>query len=68
MNKQVSTLLEKQMTRKEFMATLGFGAATVFGFGSIIKVLTGAANPTTSRVASGQKSASRGYGSSAYGG
>jgi hypothetical protein len=61
MHKNVQTLLQKEMTRKEFMATLGFGAATVMGFGSILKLLGGA--PATSK-----KQVSSGYGSSAYGG
>ena len=60
MHTQVSTLLEKKMSRKEFMATLGIGVASVMGFGSVIKLLNGA-------NVSSQKSVSKGYGASSYG-
>jgi hypothetical protein len=63
MNKQIATLMQKEMTRKEFLATLGFGVATVFGFGSLIRLLTG------KQPAAGQQSPMlSGYGSSVYGG
>jgi hypothetical protein len=62
MNKPVNRLLQKEMTRKEFMATLGFGAASLMGFGSIIRLLSGGETSQSS----GQK-VSRGYGSSSYG-
>jgi len=39
MNK-LSSLMQKEMTRKEFLATLGLGAATIFGFGSLIRMLS----------------------------
>ena len=41
MNKQLDTLFQKEMTRKEFLATLGFGLASVMGFSSLIRMLTG---------------------------
>ena len=62
MNKHVETLLNKEMTRKEFLGTLGFGLASIMGFSSIIAFLTGK-NHHSSSVATNQ-----GYGSSAYGG
>jgi hypothetical protein len=34
-------LFQKEMTRKEFIVTLGVVAATVIGLSSIIKLLTG---------------------------
>ncbi len=62
MQKQISGLLDKEMTRKEFMATLGFGVASIMGFSSILKLLTAShANSSYSKV-------SKGYGSSPYGG
>jgi Trp operon repressor len=58
---KVNELLQKEMTRKEFLATLGFGAATVFGFSSILGFLTGKSNPF-------QQQQTMGYGNGAYGG
>ncbi|HEX8227317.1 MAG TPA: hypothetical protein VF572_05610 [Candidatus Saccharimonadales bacterium] len=65
MQKQVHGLLQKEMTRKEFMATVGFGAATVMGFTSIFRLFGGTipGNGTDTK-----KQTSSGYGSSAYGG
>jgi len=61
MQKPIQTLMQKEMSRKEFLATMGFGLATIAGFGSIIKFLTGKSHPF-------QKQLGSGYGSSAYGG
>jgi len=58
MNKHLSALMQKEMTRKEFLTTLGLGVATILGFGSLIKLVTGKSLHSTSS----------GYGSSAYGG
>jgi hypothetical protein len=62
MHKQLEVLTQKEMTRKEFLATLGLGIATVMGFGSIVKLLGG------SHVLTGQGPKSRSYGSNSYGG
>ena len=62
MQKPLQTLLEKEMTRKEFMATLGFGAASVLGFGSLLKLMG-----VGSQI-SNHNHVSTGYGSSVYGG
>ena len=51
--------MQKEMTRKEFLATMGFGVASIFGLSTVIKML--------SSKQSGQRS-SLGYGSSSYGG
>jgi len=63
MNKPVTTLMQKEMSRKEFLATLGFGLASIMGFSTIIRFLTGKSIDHHL----GQK-ASNGYGSTAYGG
>jgi hypothetical protein len=60
MNKHLESLAQKPMTRKEFLTTLGLGAASVFGFSSVIKLMSGKSNQ--------QSNASAGYGSSVYGG
>lgn len=61
MQKQVQTLFQKEMTRKEFLATLGFGAASLFGLSSLFKMTTGKSLlPRHLRQG-------RGYGSSGYG-
>ncbi|HWB39328.1 MAG TPA: hypothetical protein VG604_03765 [Candidatus Saccharimonadales bacterium] len=61
MNKPVATLLQTEMTRKEFLATLALGMASVMGLSTIIHLLTG-------KSLGGQLQQKVGYGSSAYGG
>lgn len=61
MTKPIHAILEKEMTRKEFLTTLGFGVISIMGFSTIIHLLTGKRNPL-------QQDASLGYGSSSYGG
>jgi hypothetical protein len=61
MNARVSTLLEKEISRKEFIGMSGLAVASLFGFGGAIKLLTG-------KSMSGHVAAQQGYGSSAYGG
>lgn len=58
MQKQVQELLHKEMTRHEFLATLGLGVATLLGFSSIVKIFSG--NPRHRR-------SSFGYGGNSYG-
>jgi hypothetical protein len=62
MTKPLDTLMQKEMTRKEFVATLGLGMASVMGFSTIIHLLT--CRSLTHRG----MHATYGYGSSAYGG
>lgn len=64
MNKPIDALLQKEMSRKEFLATLGFGLASILGFSTIIHLLTG---KTFSSHIKGQ-TATSGYGASVYGG
>jgi Trp operon repressor len=61
MQKPLQTLLEKEMTRKEFMTTLGVGVASVMGFSSLLKLAGVGQQASHHNVSSG-------YGSSAYGG
>jgi hypothetical protein len=58
MTKPINQLLQKDMTRQEFLLTLGLGVASIFGFSTIIRLLTGH---------SLDRHISRGYGSSRYG-
>lgn len=60
MNAHLSTLMDKEVTRKEFLGMSGLAIASVFGFGTLIKLLTG-------KSLSGRHLSS-GYGSSPYGG
>jgi Trp operon repressor len=55
MQNQLNELLQKEMSRKEFIATLGFGVASIFGLSTLLKIFTG-------------KKSVVGYGSSSYGG
>jgi hypothetical protein len=61
MNKSLAALMQKEVTRKEFLATLGLGIATILGFGSLIRFLSGNHPGTASSIPTG-------YGSSVYGG
>ena len=63
MAKPLDTLLQREMSRKEFLATLGFGLASVMGFSSLIHLLTG--KSLNSRL---HGSSTTGYGASPYGG
>jgi hypothetical protein len=59
---QVQELLQKELTRKEFMTVAGLGVASIFGLGTIIKLLTGKSSLQHF------KSYESGFGSSDYGG
>lgn len=60
MNKVVGALAQKEMTRKEFLITLGAGAASILGISSVFRLLNG-------KPLFGSEM-STGYGSSPYGG
>lgn len=54
-------LMNKEVSRKEFLGMGGLAVASIFGFGTVIKLLTG-------KSLGSNKHFSSGYGSSAYGG
>ena len=58
--KQLNVLMKKEMTRKEFLATMGVGVASIMGFSGVVKLMSG-------KSLTGNKSG-MGYGSSSYGG
>ncbi|HSD55644.1 MAG TPA: hypothetical protein VLA92_00665 [Candidatus Saccharimonadales bacterium] len=60
---KIQDLMQKEMSRKEFLATLGFGVATIFGLSSLLQLL-GKQNPLEQQ----QRQNSLGYGGGAYGG
>lgn len=60
MNQHVSRLMQTEVSRKEFLGMSGLAVASIFGFGTIIKLVTG-------KSLVPQKSTSNGYGSSGYG-
>ncbi len=64
MNTRVNTLMQKELSRKEFLGMSGLAVASIFGFGTIVKLVTGKSLQGHSFLA---ESAS-GYGSSPYGG
>jgi hypothetical protein len=39
MDKPLQVLMQKEMTRKEFLATIGLGVASILGFSSLLKLL-----------------------------
>jgi hypothetical protein len=61
MTKQVDAILAKEMSRKEFLATVGLGLTAAAGLTSIVNIFGGGRQAGTMQVDSG-------YGSSAYGG
>jgi hypothetical protein len=65
MAKPIDTLLQKEMSRKEFLATLGFGLASIMGFSTLIHLFTG---KSFNSHLDQQNQVSHGYGSSVYGG
>jgi hypothetical protein len=54
--------MNREVTRKEFLTTLGFGIASILGFSGIMKFIFGRGNQQ-----SGSRS-SMGYGGGTYGG
>ncbi len=63
MNKPIATLLQKEMTRKEFLLTAGLGLASTMGLSAVIHLFTGKSFDANIRRHTGP-----GYGSSSYGG
>jgi hypothetical protein len=61
MQKQLQTLLSREMTRQEFLATIGVGVASVMGLSGLLRVLSGKPNAS-------QQHQGYGYGRSTYGG
>jgi len=60
MNVHLNSLMEKEVSRKEFLGMLGLAVASIFGFGTLIKLLTGRSLESKSTLTS--------YGGSVYGG
>jgi hypothetical protein len=60
MNKALQNLMEKEMTRKEFLTACGLGIASIFGFGAVIRMLSG-------KDQANGASLSNGYGIRRYG-
>lgn len=58
---KIDDLLHKDMTRKEFLSTIGLGLATIFGFSAVLRLLTG-------KNLSLQQNSQFGYGGGPYGG
>jgi len=61
MTQHFSELMEKEVSRKEFLGMTGLAVASIFGFGTAIKLITGRSLGTSHQ-------ASHGYGASPYGG
>jgi hypothetical protein len=61
---QINNLMEKEMSRKEFLATLGFGVASILGFSTILKFLFNKGQGQQVGKATGPLS----YGANVYGG
>ena len=66
MSKPITTLMQKEMSRKEFMTTMMFGFASVLGFSTVIRMFTGKSIDTHLGQHT-QTGKSNGYGGGAYG-
>lgn len=62
--KELDALVQKEVTRKEFLTTLGFGAASLMGLGTIVRILEG----KHSGGVKSHKIVANSYGYSVYGG
>jgi hypothetical protein len=68
MHKQVATVLQKDMTRKEFFMTLGYGAAAMAGVGTIMQLFgKDITAPFKQQATTTQQNTSNSYGMSSYG-
>jgi hypothetical protein len=65
MTTHVAELLQKEVSRKEFLGMSGLAVASIFGLGTVVKLLTG---KSLSGSAGKQISMNAGFGSGAYGG
>jgi hypothetical protein len=68
--KATAAIMEREVTRKEFIAALGLGAASIMGFSTVIKLVTG--KSIDSHLKLDQKvepktDSRAGYGASPYG-
>lgn len=63
MSKPIEDLLHKEMDRKEFLATVGFGLASLLGFSTVLQLLG-----KNHGGLFGSAPVDSGYGASAYGG
>jgi hypothetical protein len=61
MTQHLDSLLQKEMSRKEFLLTMGLAVGSILGFSQIIHLLTG------KTLSSHSSRSSSGYGSSPYG-
>ncbi len=56
--KQLEQIMQKEVSRKEFLALVGAGLVSIFGFSQVLKALLG----------NKERSQNTGYGTSTYGG
>jgi hypothetical protein len=59
-----TVIMQREVTRKEFLATLGLGLASIMGFSNLIKLLTGKSVNSHLKL---DPRAENGYGASPYG-
>jgi len=64
MNARLSSLMDKELSRKEFLGMSGLLVASVLGFGTVVKLFTGKSLGSHP----GFQPMSPSYGGSAYGG
>ena len=60
MNRPIDELMQKEMSRKEFLSVIGFGLASLVGLSALLQLL-GKTKPEI------RQAPTTGYGSNAYG-
>jgi hypothetical protein len=61
-NTHLQSLLQKEVSRKEFLGILGLALASIFGIGHLLQLLTGKS------LEKSHQNLQDGYGSAVYGG
>jgi hypothetical protein len=69
MNQIMGNLMQKEVSRKEFLGISGLAVASILGFGTVIKLTTGKSLMGDQNAAQTPLNAlgANGYGASAYG-
>lgn len=65
MSKNIQTILDTEMSRRDFLKTVGFGMISIFGFATIIKALASMSSPTQKQPPIGRVKS--GFGTNNYG-
>jgi hypothetical protein len=65
--KPTAAIMQREVTRKEFLATLGLGVASIMGFSTMVRLVTGKSVESHLKLTPQDHQAHAGYGASPYG-